>query len=338
MEFKKEFIEDFFNSNGISKDTLNDFNKNQVLFHSLNDKAGRLQKDILELRKEVKTWVDHSQGGGQYKSTLANVNKIYPSIEPPTNQENDETYQEMYAIAHEYINGWKASIDKMQECLKICDKLENNILNNNSNQIHDQLAELYSITKNINTTKVQIESIFNKFFRRKFSTWRSDNPILDKLICDSQLSIKYPNGYIEWIPYEQFSNIELEGNGGFAIVYKANWGEGFGIWNYAIADTVESKIETHYGVLPYMAPELLRGDAYTQAADIYSIGMIMWFLVTKQNPFVDRAYDIHLALDICSGVRPIVPEGTPPDYKEWMLKCWSSNPLERPTSNDLYQK
>jgi serine/threonine protein kinase len=31
-----------------------------------------------------------------------------------------------------------------------------------------------------------------------------------------------------------------------------------------------------YGVMPYVAPEVLRGSIYTQAADIYSFGMIMY--------------------------------------------------------------
>src|ERR1051325_12221823 len=31
-----------------------------------------------------------------------------------------------------------------------------------------------------------------------------------------------------------------------------------------------------YGVLPYVAPEVLRGNSYTLASDVYSFGMIMW--------------------------------------------------------------
>jgi len=31
-----------------------------------------------------------------------------------------------------------------------------------------------------------------------------------------------------------------------------------------------------YGMLPYIAPEVLRGKPYTKAADIYSFGIIMW--------------------------------------------------------------
>ena len=35
-----------------------------------------------------------------------------------------------------------------------------------------------------------------------------------------------------------------------------------------------------YGVMPYAVPEVLRGKPYTQAADIYSFGMVMYFIAT----------------------------------------------------------
>ncbi|CAB5384065.1 unnamed protein product [Rhizophagus irregularis] len=43
--------------------------------------------------------------------------------------------------------------------------------------------------------------------------------------------------------------------------------------NMGLCGEVDSLDETKiYGVMPYMAPEVLRGKPYTQAADIYSFG------------------------------------------------------------------
>ena len=40
----------------------------------------------------------------------------------------------------------------------------------------------------------------------------------------------------------------------------------------------DNKVNKIYGVLPYMAPEILRKKPYTPASDIYSFSMIMFFL------------------------------------------------------------
>ena len=56
-----------------------------------------------------------------------------------------------------------------------------------------------------------------------------------------------------------------------------------------------------HGVLPYVAPEVLRGQPYTRAADVYSIGMIMFELWNGKRPFQGKDYDASLLLQICSG-------------------------------------
>ena len=67
-----------------------------------------------------------------------------------------------------------------------------------------------------------------------------------------------------------------------------------------------------YGVMPYVAPEVLRGQPYTQAADIYSFGMVMYFVATGRRPFSNRAHDQNLALSICNGIRPEITEKEAP--------------------------
>ncbi|CAB4433150.1 unnamed protein product [Rhizophagus irregularis] len=96
-----------------------------------------------------------------------------------------------------------------------------------------------------------------------------------------------------------------------------------------------------YGVMPYIAPEVLRGKPYTQAADIYSFGMIMYFAATGRQPFDDCAHDHYLALDICNGIRPIINEPeAPKSYIDLMKKCLDSNPENRPDIDKLspYEK
>ncbi|POG64936.1 kinase-like domain-containing protein [Rhizophagus irregularis DAOM 181602=DAOM 197198] len=100
-----------------------------------------------------------------------------------------------------------------------------------------------------------------------------------------------------------------------------------------IGNVDKSKI---YGVMPYVAPEVLRGKPYTKAADIYSFGMIMYFVATGRQPFSDHAHDKVLALGICSGIRPKLNELEAPNcYVELMERCWDSVPDNRPNAIEI---
>ena len=87
--------------------------------------------------------------------------------------------------------------------------------------------------------------------------------------------------------------------------------------------------------MPYMAPEVIRGGPYTTAADIYSIGMLMYETATGHQPFLGIDPDIHLALDICSGIRPTLPEDIPESYASMMIRCWDADLSKRPTTPEL---
>ncbi|POG71962.1 kinase-like domain-containing protein, partial [Rhizophagus irregularis DAOM 181602=DAOM 197198] len=83
-----------------------------------------------------------------------------------------------------------------------------------------------------------------------------------------------------------------------------------------------------YGVVPFMAPEVLRGKPYTPASDIYSFSMILWEFTSGIPPFNNRAHDIQLSLSICEGERPEIIENTPQCYVDLMKKCWDVDPLK----------
>ncbi|CAB4431356.1 unnamed protein product [Rhizophagus irregularis] len=90
-----------------------------------------------------------------------------------------------------------------------------------------------------------------------------------------------------------------------------------------------------YGILPFIAPEILRGQPYTQASDIYSFSIIMWEFTSEISPFNDKAHDLQLALSICKGKRPEIIENTPQCYIDLMKKCWDEDPLKRPSSEEV---
>src|SRR5438046_567834 len=59
-----------------------------------------------------------------------------------------------------------------------------------------------------------------------------------------------------------------------------------------------------YGVLPYVAPEVLRGKEYTQESDIYGFGIIAYEICTGLPPYYNIAHDGTLAIKVCQGLRP----------------------------------
>src|SRR5436190_10214947 len=90
-----------------------------------------------------------------------------------------------------------------------------------------------------------------------------------------------------------------------------------------------------YGVLPYVAPEVLRGSQYTKAADIYSFGIIMNELMSEEIPYHNIPHDQILTFSICKGLRPKISEDTPKLLADLIIKCWDANVEIRPTVKEL---
>ncbi|RGB33296.1 kinase-like domain-containing protein [Rhizophagus diaphanus] len=216
--------------------------------------------------------------------------------------------------------------------------------------------------------------------------WTSGNSDIDEFIKDTIYDAKgetrYINEFLEWVPFDRFTEIKEIGEGGFAkvnpnpmikvalkrlngsqsmsdkylnelkihyeisnkmglrfyeltkdpetkefmmIIKFADKGnlrsvlsnnfsnimwENFGLSGPANEQKSDDKVV--YGVIPYIAPEVLNGESYTSSSDIYS-----------------------LALAICNGLRPEFGKGTPEFYKKLAYKCMNANPNERPTAEEL---
>ncbi|RIA86403.1 kinase-like domain-containing protein [Glomus cerebriforme] len=90
-----------------------------------------------------------------------------------------------------------------------------------------------------------------------------------------------------------------------------------------------------YGVLPYIAPEILRGQNYTKAADIYSFGIIMYEVISGLSPYHDVSHDQNLALKICQGLRPRFDIKVPQLIVHLIKRCLDANQLNRPSASEI---
>ncbi|POG62091.1 kinase-like domain-containing protein [Rhizophagus irregularis DAOM 181602=DAOM 197198] len=102
--------------------------------------------------------------------------------------------------------------------------------------------------------------------------------------------------------------------------------------NFRISDLgfcgpVDKPLNSVYGNLPYIAPEVITEKNTTFASDIYSIGILMWEISSGQLPFVNYEY---LAMKIVNGMRPKIVPGTPLEYKKLMEQCWDADLTKRP--------
>ncbi len=81
-----------------------------------------------------------------------------------------------------------------------------------------------------------------------------------------------------------------------------------------------------------MAPEIIIGKQYTEKADVYAFGIILWEILTRLEPYEDKE-PMQIVVEVVNdGLRPTIPA----EYKDnalvgLMRACWHELPDERPT-------
>ncbi|RIB13141.1 kinase-like domain-containing protein, partial [Gigaspora rosea] len=106
----------------------------------------------------------------------------------------------------------------------------------------------------------------------------------------------------------------------------------FGLCRPVSQDSSSKEI---FGVLPYIAPEVLYGEKYTMKSDIYSFGIIMTEVFTGFPPYHDIPHDFSLATQVCLGHRPEIRCEVPQSLLDLMNKCLDAEPQSRPTAKAL---
>ncbi|RIB04976.1 kinase-like domain-containing protein [Gigaspora rosea] len=107
----------------------------------------------------------------------------------------------------------------------------------------------------------------------------------------------------------------------------------------SINKTLDKEVRGIYGSLPYVAPEVLRGNPFTNASDIYSFGMLMWEISSGSLVFSDYKDDgSNLIVEICfNELRPNILKGTATCYANLLKKCWDKDPNKRPSAIEIHE-
>ncbi|CAB5388891.1 unnamed protein product [Rhizophagus irregularis] len=85
-----------------------------------------------------------------------------------------------------------------------------------------ECVNLYTDINNNWCKACQINSL-----KENFANWTSENKIIDELIQEMQLKIKnYDDIIVEWIPFDQFNDIEKIGKNDFTMLYSTIWMNG----------------------------------------------------------------------------------------------------------------
>jgi len=79
-----------------------------------------------------------------------------------------------------------------------------------------------------------------------------------------------------------------------------------------------------------MAPEVIRHESYSSNADVYSFGIVLWQLITREVPFATMT-PIQAAFAVAEGRRPEIPPSTPMRLQEIITACWDQDSQKRPS-------
>ncbi|ONK78913.1 uncharacterized protein A4U43_C01F940 [Asparagus officinalis] len=91
------------------------------------------------------------------------------------------------------------------------------------------------------------------------------------------------------------------------------------------------------GTLPWMAPELLNGGSnlVSDKVDVFSFAIVMWELLTGEEPYADLHYGAIIGGIVSNTLRPPIPEACDPEWRSLMEQCWAAEPSERPNFSDI---
>ena len=107
-----------------------------------------------------------------------------------------------------------------------------------------------------------------------------------------------------------------------------------GDWGSARASLAGSKTMTQgVGTACWLAPEVINHARASVYSDVYSFGIILWELATREEVYQGLETTQIIAKVAKENLRPPVPMDCP--WKDLMVRCWAEHPQERLQFRDI---
>jgi serine/threonine protein kinase len=86
----------------------------------------------------------------------------------------------------------------------------------------------------------------------------------------------------------------------------------------------------------WMAPEVMMGRQLDEKSDVYSYAIVLWEILTGQEPFLEfKSFRVFKRAICLENIRPPIPDWIPVQLANVMKSCWHRDPGMRPGFDEI---
>ncbi len=122
-------------------------------------------------------------------------------------------------------------------------------------------------------------------------------------------------------------------NPGDVVIKLTDFGSSKDVSLLTSSQTIAEPVETAH----YAAPEVIAGHKPTTAADVFSLGCVMYEILMRKVPYSEYSFGFQVTLAISQGERPVLPQSLDRDMKTIVNKCLLEPPQLRPSVQEIVE-